>query len=200
MTGSGSCGLPVAFRRLRIAGPEGREVPAGATGELWIGGAGLMHGYHRRPDATADTLRDGWLRTGDLVRRDADGFHHVLGRIKDVIRRSGENISASEIETVLTGLPEIVEAAAIGVPDELRGEEVKVCLVLQPGLGPSDLPPQRVLAHCRARLARFKLPRFIAYLPELPKTPSGKVAKTALRPAGANLRLGTYDTTDALWR
>jgi hypothetical protein len=89
--------------------------------------------WHRREAATAETLRDGWLRTGDLVRRDADGFHQVLGRIKDVIRRSGENISATGIETVLTGLPEVVEAAAIPVPDDLRGEEVKVCLVLQPG-------------------------------------------------------------------
>jgi acyl-CoA synthetase (AMP-forming)/AMP-acid ligase II len=200
MTASGCCGLPVAFRRLRIADAKGAEVPVGATGELWIGGAGMMLGYHRRPDVTAETLRDGWMRTGDLVRRDADGFHQVLGRIKDVIRRSGENISATEIETVLTGLSEIVEAAAIPVPDDLRGEEVKVCLVLQQGLAPADLPPERVMAHCRARLARFKLPRFIAYLPELPKTPSGKIAKTVLRTAGADLRLGAYDTNDALWR
>jgi len=200
MTGSGCCGLPVAFRRLRVAGPDGSEVPAGTTGELWIQGDGLMLGYHRREAATAETLREGWLRTGDLVRRDADGFHQVLGRIKDVIRRSGENISASEIETVLTALPEVVEAAAIPVPDELRGEEVKICLLLRPGLSPAELPPERVMEHCRTRLARFKLPRYISYLPELPKTSSGKIAKAALRPAGADLRLGAYDTTDALWR
>jgi crotonobetaine/carnitine-CoA ligase len=200
MTGSGSCGLPVAFRRLRVADAEGREVSAGQTGELWISGPSLMLGYYGREAATAEAFRDGWFRTGDLVRRDTDGFHTVLGRIKDVIRRSGENISAVEIETVLAGLPEVVEAAALPVPDSLRGEEVKVCLTLRPGLGPGDVPPERVLAFCRARLARFKQPRYIAYVSELPKTPSGKIAKQALRPPGADLRVGAYDAVDALWR
>jgi crotonobetaine/carnitine-CoA ligase len=200
MTGSGSCGLPVAFRRLRVADADGHDVPVGQTGELWIGGPGLMLGYYGREAATAEAFRDGWFRTGDLVRRDADGFHTVLGRIKDVIRRSGENISAVEIETVLAGLPEVVEAAALPVPDALRGEEVKVCLALRSGLGPAEVPPERVLEFCRARLARFKLPRYIAYVPELPKTPSGKVAKQALRLPGADLRLDAYDAVDALWR
>ncbi|MCC7275243.1 MAG: acyl--CoA ligase [Alphaproteobacteria bacterium] len=200
MTGSGSCGLPVPFRRLRIVDADGNEVPVGAAGELWIGGPGMMQGYYGRPDATAEAFHDGWFRTGDLFRRDADGFHTVLGRIKDVIRRSGENISATEVEGVLSTLPEIVEVAAIPVPDDMRGEEVKVCLALRPGLSAADLPPERVLDHCRERLARFKLPRYIAYLPELPKTPSGKIAKQALRPPHEDLRLGSFDVVDGVWR
>ncbi|MGE0716950.1 MAG: class I adenylate-forming enzyme family protein [Alphaproteobacteria bacterium] len=200
MTGSGACGLPVPFRRLRIVDGNCRDVPAGGVGELMIGGEGMMQGYYRRPDANADAFRDGWFRTGDLFRRDADGFHTILGRIKDVIRRNGENISATELETVLAAMPEVVEAAAIPVPDELRGEEVKICISLRQGLTAEDLPPQRVVAFCADRLARFKLPRYVAYLPDLPKTASGKVAKQALRGDGADLRRGAFDAVDGVWR
>ena len=200
MTGSGACGLPVPFRELRILDGEGAEVPTGGTGELWIAGAGVMPGYYRNDAANAEAFRGRWFRTGDLVSRDAEGFHRVLGRIKDVIRRSGENVSATEVESVLCAMPGIVEAAAIAVPDALRGEEVKVCLTLRPGLSRDDLPPEAIMAFCRERLARFKLPRYIAYLAELPKTASGKIAKPALRPAGADLRLGSYDTGEGVWR
>jgi crotonobetaine/carnitine-CoA ligase len=202
--GSGCCGLPVAFRECRIAAPDGTEVPVGESGELWIAGAGMMRGYYRRPEADAEAWReqDGarWFRTGDLFRRDRDSFHTILGRLKDVIRRSGENISSSEIEAVLAGMPEIVEAAALGVPDPMRGEEVKACVVLQPGLGSGDVPPERILAHCRERLARYKLPRYLEYVAVLPKTPSGKVAKQALRPEGRDLRTDSYDAAEGLWR
>ena len=200
MRGSGSAGLPVPFRRLRIVDRTGRDLPDGATGELLISGPGMMHGYYMRDDATADAFHDGWFRTGDLVRRDRDGFHTVLGRIKDIIRRSGENISAAEVEGTLCAMPGVLEAAAIPVPDGLRGEELKVCLVLQSGLTKADVPPDQVLAFCRQRLARFKLPRYITYCVELPKTPSGKVAKHALRPPGADLRTASFDAIDAIWR
>lgn len=200
MTGSGACGLPVPFRDLRIVDDRGEDVASGMTGELWIAGPGVMQGYYRNDKATAEAFRGRWFRTGDLVRRDADGFHAVLGRIKDVIRRSGENISANEVEGVLCAMPGVVEAAAIPVPDAMRGEEVKVCLTLRSDLAPTDVPPGAVLDFCRGRLARFKLPRYIAYLPELPKTPSGKIAKQALRPPGADLRLASFDAQDGVWR
>jgi crotonobetaine/carnitine-CoA ligase len=200
MTGSGSCGLAAPFRTLRIMGENGQEVSHGDTGELWISGPGMMQGYYKRDDANAEAFRDGWFRSGDLFRQDANGFLSIIGRIKDVIRRSGENISANELEGVLSTMPEIVEVAAIAVPDEARGEEVKVCLTLRPGLTSREVTPERVMAHAREHLARFKLPRYIAYLPELPKTPSGKVAKQSLRPPGADLRLGAYDALDGLWR
>ncbi|MCC7047052.1 MAG: acyl--CoA ligase [Alphaproteobacteria bacterium] len=200
MTGSGSCGLAAPFRSLRIVDDAGRDVRTGESGELWISGSGMMAGYYKRPDANADSFRQGWFRSGDLFRRDNDGFLTIHGRIKDVIRRSGENVSASELEGVLCAMPDVVEAAAIPVADELRGEEVKVCLTLRSGLTAEDLPPERVIAFCSERLARFKLPRYIAYLHEMPKTPSGKIAKQALRPAGADLRLGSFDAVDGIWR
>jgi crotonobetaine/carnitine-CoA ligase len=200
MGGSGSCGLPAPFRRLKITNETGAELPPGGTGELWIGGPGIMLGYYRREAATAEVLRDGWFRTGDLFVRDSDGFYTVLGRIKDVIRRNGENISAAELEGVLCAMPEVIEAAALPVPDAMRGEEVKLCVALLPGLGAADLPPERILDFCRQRLAPFKLPRYIAYLPSLPKTPSGKIAKQALRPPGADLRLGAFDAAEGVWR
>ena len=200
MTGGGACGLPVPFRTLRILDADRREVPVGETGELWIAGDGVMPGYYRNERANEAAFDGRWFRTGDLVRRDADGFHTVLGRIKDVIRRSGENISATELESVLIALPGVVEAAAIPVPDDFRGEEVKVCLTLGDGMTTSDVPPDKVMRFCRDRLARFKLPRYIAYLPEMPKTPSGKIAKQQLRLPGTDLRLDSFDAVDGIWR
>jgi acyl-CoA synthetase (AMP-forming)/AMP-acid ligase II len=200
MRGSGAAGLPVPFRRLRITDPAGLDVPNGETGELCVAGPGMMQGYYKRHEATAEVFRDGWFRTGDLVRRDRDGFHTVIGRIKDTIRRSGENIAASEVEAVLCAIPKVLEAAAIAVPDDKRGEEVKVCLVLQPGCSKSDLPPDRIVEFCRERLASFKVPRYFAYHANLPKTSSGKVAKQALRNMGTDLRLGSFDVVDGTWR
>jgi crotonobetaine/carnitine-CoA ligase len=195
----GSCGLVAPFRRLRIVDESGCDVPDGRSGELWIKGTGIMQGYYGDAAATAAAFQDGWFRSGDLFQRDAEGFYTMLGRIKDVIRRSGENISAAELEAVLHALHDIVEAAAVPVPDELRGEEVKVCIRLRDGVSRAALPPQRIYDHCAERLARFKLPRYIAYYDELPKTPSGKVAKPALR-AARDLRDGCYDTAERVWR
>jgi crotonobetaine/carnitine-CoA ligase len=200
MTGSGSCGLAVPFRTLRVVDSNGRDVRDGEAGELWIGGPGMMQGYYKRDDANREAFRDGWFRSGDLFRRDRNGFMTVIGRLKDVIRRSGENVSAAEVEGVLCAMPEIVEAAAMAVPDEMRGEEIKVCLTLQTGLTPQDLPPARIIAFCSDRLARFKLPRYIAYLPELPKTTSGKIAKHLLGARESDPRLGSFDTVDGRWR
>jgi crotonobetaine/carnitine-CoA ligase len=131
-----------------------------------------------------------------LFTCDDNGFYAIVGRIKDVIRRSGENISATEVEHILCSMPDIVEAAAIPVPDALRGEEMKVCVVLQPG---SDLPPDRVRAFCQDRLATFKLPRYLEYLPELPKTPSGKIAKPALIARDSAQLAAVFDFQSGVW-
>jgi acyl-CoA synthetase (AMP-forming)/AMP-acid ligase II len=200
MVGSGSCGLPVAFRRSAIVDPEGREVPAGEAGELLIAGPAMMQGYYKRPDATAEAMRGAWFRTGDLFRRDRDGYHFLLGRIKDVIRRSGENISASEIESTLLGMAEILEVAAVPVPDPARGEEVKIYVCLRPGYRAEDVPPATIMAFSRERLARFKLPRYIEYVDSLPKTASGKIAKQDLRGAGKDLRAASFDVVEDRWR
>jgi acyl-CoA synthetase (AMP-forming)/AMP-acid ligase II len=200
MVGSGTCGVPVAFRTCAIVDPEGREVPVGQSGELWISGPAMMQGYYKRPDATAEAMRGAWFRSGDLFRRDRDGYHFLLGRIKDVIRRSGENISASEIETTLEGMAEILEVAAVAVPDPARGEEVKIYVCLRPGCRVEDVPPGRIMAFSQERLARFKLPRYIEYVDSLPKTASGKIAKQDLRATAKDLRDGSFDVVEHRWR
>ncbi|WP_372624467.1 class I adenylate-forming enzyme family protein [Falsiroseomonas sp.] len=194
MVGTGTCGLPSPFREASIRDMEGRELGPDEVGELWIRGPGILQGYWNKPEANADAFCEGgWFRTGDLFRRDARGFHYIVGRVKDMIRRSGENIAAREVEAVLLQLDAVHEAAVIPVPDTDRGQEVKACLVLKPGVMPRDLPPEAVFAHCAARLARFKVPRFLEYREGLPKTPSQKIAKHVLIAERADLRAGAVD-------
>jgi crotonobetaine/carnitine-CoA ligase len=200
MVGSGTCGVPVPFRETKVVDDAGNEVAAGEEGELLVRGPGILLGYYRKPEATAEALRDGWFRTGDIFRKDARGFHFIVGRKKDMIRRAGENIAAGEVEAVLRTMPEIAEAAAVPVPDEQRREEVKVYVVLQPGVTPDALPPAAILAHCARNLAKFKVPRYVAYAQSLPKTASGKNAKHVLVKDVADLRVGAYDRVDDLWR
>ena len=116
-----------------------------------------------------------------------------------MIRRSGENIAAREVESVLCQLPEIAEAAAVPVPDETRGEEVKAYVVLQPGVTARDLPPERIVAHCTDNLASFKVPRYLEYRASLPKTPSEKIAKHVLKAETPDLRRGSWDRVEGHW-
>jgi crotonobetaine/carnitine-CoA ligase len=200
MVGSGSCGIAEPFRECRIADEGGRTLPPGEVGELLIRGPGMLQGYYKKPEATAKAFHGEWFRTGDLFRQDERGYLYIVGRVKDMIRRSGENIAAREVEEVLAGLPEVAEAACVPVPDAERGEEVKACLVLQPGLTADDLPPARIVEHCRGLLAPFKVPRFIAYREALPKTGSGKIAKSELIKETADLRAGSFDRVEGRWR
>jgi acyl-CoA synthetase (AMP-forming)/AMP-acid ligase II len=198
MVGSGSCGIPAPFREARIADPDGVTVARGEIGELLLRGPAMLRGYYRKPEATAAAFHGEWFRTGDLFRQDEHGYFYIVGRVKDMIRRAGENISAREVEAVLRQMSEIVEAAAVPVPDAMRGEEVKVFVVLRPGLSGDDVPPQRIVAHCEAGLARFKVPRYLAYIDQLPKTPSEKIAKHLL--AGPpHASLPTYDRVESSW-
>jgi crotonobetaine/carnitine-CoA ligase len=200
MIGSGTCGLASPFRETSVRDPEGCLLPAGEVGELWVRGPGILQGYWNKPEANVASFAEGgWFRTGDLFRTDERGFHYLVGRVKDMIRRSGENIAAREVEAVLLQLPQIREAAAIPVPDADRGQEVKACLVLQEGVTPADLPPEAVLAHCLAGLARFKVPRFLEYRANLPKTPSEKIAKHLLVAERPDLRAGAYDRVAGQW-
>jgi acyl-CoA synthetase (AMP-forming)/AMP-acid ligase II len=122
MVGSGTCGIASPFREATIRDEEGNEVPPGEIGELWIRGPGILQGYWNKPEANADSFREGgWFRTGDLFRRDERGFHYIVGRIKDMIRRSGENIAAREVEAVMLGWQDILEVAAIPVPISIAG-------------------------------------------------------------------------------
>lgn len=200
MVGSGSCGMAGPFREARIADPEGRALPPGQSGELLIRGPGIFQGYHRKPEATAAAFHGDWFRTGDLAVQDADGFFTIQGRIKEMIRRAGENISATEVEAALLAIPGIVEAAALPVPDALRGEEVKAYVVLAPGRGPDDVPPEEIVAHCARRLAAFKVPRLIEYrTAPLPRSTSGKVRKPDLVAEKPDLRSGSWDRVTGAW-
>lgn len=184
MSGSGSCGRPAPYRECRIVDPEGRDVEPGRSGELWVRGRGILRGYYNKEEATRQAFAGEWFRTGDLFRQDEAGYFYILGRIKESIRRSGENISSLEVESVVSSVPGVMEAAVIGVPDDFRGEEVKVFVILQPGLDPASLPPQAIAAHCEGRLAAFKVPRYIEYVADFPRTSSGKIARQEMKAAG----------------
>jgi crotonobetaine/carnitine-CoA ligase len=199
MIGSGSCGKAGPFRQARIVGDDGKPVAQGETGELQMRGPGMLQGYYKNPEATKAAFDGDWFRTGDLFRQDERGYYYIVGRVKDMVRRAGENIAAREVEAVITGLPQIVEVGVIPVPDETRGEEVKACVVLQPGLTREDVPPRMIVEHCAARLAAFKVPRYIAYVAELPKTPSGKIAKGTLKAMSADPKSGSYDRVQEKW-
>jgi crotonobetaine/carnitine-CoA ligase len=181
MTGSGSIGLPCPGVSIRLVDDEGAEVSVGSPGEVLISAPGLMRGYLNRPDATAEALEDGWLRTGDLARRDEEGFLYFLGRKKDIVRRAGENVAAAEVENVLRSHPQVLEAAVVPVPDELRGEEVKAYVGLVEGVDAGAVPPVQLVEFCRERLSKHKVPRYIEYREEpFPRTPSMRVKKSAL--------------------
>ena len=201
MTGTGTVGVPVAFREAMVADERGRPVPPRQEGELCVRGAGILLGYHDRPEATARAFHPGgWFRTGDVAMRDEDGWFYYLGRLKDMVRRSNENVSAVEVEGVLRGVEGVIEAAEVPVPDEDRGEEVKEYLRLAEGLTAAQVTPEVVLAHCARNLAPFKIPRYLEYVDDFPRTPSLKVRKSDLLAATPDLRQGTFDRTLGRWR
>ena len=200
MVGKGACGVEAPFARLMIADEHGKPVKQGESGELCVKGPAILKGYYKKPEANAESFRDGWFRTGDMFRQDARGFFYIVGRFKDMVRRSGENIAAREVEAVLRGLPQVQDAAVVPVPDDFRGEEVKAYISLMPGLTREDLTPQQIAAHCEARLARFKVPRYIEYKDVFPRTESGRVQKKKLIAEKLDLRVGAFDRQDGIWR
>ena len=200
MVGSGSCGIPSPFREARIVDESGKDVARGEIGELVLRGPGLMLGYYNRPEANRDSFFGDWFRTGDLFRQDAEGYFYIVGRLKDMVRRAGENIAAREVETVLRNMVELEEVAVVAVPDETRGEEVKAYVQPAAGVAADDALIQSITRHCEANLASFKIPRYIAFVDDIPRTASQKVAKTALTAGKADLRIGAYDRVEGLWR
>ncbi|MBF6242482.1 MULTISPECIES: class I adenylate-forming enzyme family protein [Nocardia] len=174
----GTVGLPLPGQTIRIADPEGKPVADGATGEVLIQGPNVMRGYLNRPEDTARTVVDGWLRTGDIGRIDEDGYLVLVDRAKDMIIRGGENIYPKEIESVVYQLPEVAEAAVVGRASELYGEEPVLFLALNSG---ATLTAEQVLAHTRRNLSKYKLPVAITFLDDLPKNAVGKLDKPSLR-------------------
>lgn len=191
MIGSGSCGMPCAFRECRVVDEDGNEVPHGEVGELVVRGPNILLGYYNKPDATRDAFFGEWFRTGDLFRRDERGYFYIVGRIKDMIRRNSENISAREVESVVAQAPGVRDVAAVPVPHETRGEDVKVYIIPDR----SDAPPsaQDIIAFCATTLAPFKVPRYVEFIDKFPRTPSGKIAKNVLKAAKSDLREGSWD-------
>jgi crotonobetaine/carnitine-CoA ligase len=191
LRGSGSIGLALPHREVRIGDEQARPLPSGATGELLIRGTGMMDGYFDDDAATLAAFERGWYHTGDLATMDERGCVRIVGRKKDMIRRSGENISAAEVEAVIEQHPAVLTAAVIAVPDALRGEEAKAYVVLRPGPGGATVfDPESLAGFVSERLARFKVPRFWECLDELPRTPSERAAKHVLAamPAGPTHR------------
>ena len=179
LVGTPTIGLVWPTRESKIIDSKGCEVAHGEAGELCLRGSGMMLGYHNRPEVNEDLfLPGGWYRTGDVVRKDVDGLHYYIGRIKDMIRRSGENISCAEVELFILEHSHVSEVGVVPVPDDFRGEEVKAIVVLKKG---TYLSAADVEQWCRAGLAAFKIPRFVEFRDHLPKTSSGKVAKAILR-------------------
>ncbi len=183
-----SCGMPAPVTEVRIAGPNGQPLPAGEVGELMVKGPNVIKGYWNRPEADADTFRDGWLRTGDLARLDAEGYLYIVDRAKDMLIRGGENIYCVEVEDALYSHPAVMDAAVIGIPHKVLGEEVGAIVQIAPGQQSSE---DELRAHVRERLAHFKVPVRIELRDEpLPRNANGKILKNqlkqewALAPAG----------------
>ena len=176
-----SIGWPTLGAELNVVDDAGKEVPPGQAGELIIKGVPgwtMLKEYFKNPAATAETIRDGWFHTGDNVRVGENGFFYFVDRKKDMIKRSGENVAPAEVEGVVNEYHKVLESAAIGVPDDIRDEAIKVFVTLKDGETATE---QEIIEHCKQRLTRMKVPSYIEFVKELPKTSVGKIQKNVLR-------------------
>jgi long-chain acyl-CoA synthetase len=175
---AGSIGLPIRGQQMEIRSGTGGRAAPGEYGEIAVRGPNVMQGYLNRPEATRDSIRDGWLHTGDIGYMDEDGYFFIVDRSKDMIIRGGENIYPREIEEVIYAFEGVHECAVIGVPDDVRGEDVLALVVPKTAI---TLDLEALAEHAAERLARYKLPRRFEVRDELPKTPTGKISKGPLR-------------------
>ena len=178
----GSCGRPLVYAEIRIVDDQGREVPVGVSGEITVRGPNVQPGYWNNPQATADSLKDGWYYTGDIGYRDADGFYFINDRKKDMVISGGENVYPAELENVLLACPAIAEAAVVGRPHPRWVEEVVACVVRKPG---ASLTAEDVVKLFDGKLARYKHPRAVLFMEALPRNAMGKVLKYELRKTAA---------------
>ncbi|MEU6273113.1 long-chain fatty acid--CoA ligase [Streptomyces populi] len=179
---AGSIGVPIRGVEMRLVAEDGGVAAPGEVGEIAIRGENVMTGYWNRPDATAEAIRDGWFHTGDLARVDEDGFYFIVDRKKDMIIRGGYNVYPREIEEVLYEHPAVAEAAVVGVPHPLHGEEVAAVVTLRPG---AEATAEEIRAHAKERVAAYKYPRLVEIVAELPKGPTGKILKREIVVDGA---------------
>ena len=173
----GTIGLPLPSTDIRIMDESGSIVGVGKVGEIQVKGPQVMKGYYNRPEATADTIKEGWLSTGDIGMMNEEGFFQIVDRKKDMILVSGFNVYPNEIEEVIAGHPKVLEVAAIGIPHEKSGEVVKVFVVKND----KSLSKDEIIQHCRENLTGYKIPKEVEFRKELPKTNVGKILRRALR-------------------
>jgi fatty-acyl-CoA synthase len=174
----GSTGKVLMHTEARVVNDDGNDCGVNEIGELWVAGPNITPGYWNRPDATASSFEGPWLKTGDAARIDEEGFFYIVDRWKDMYISGGENVYPAEVENVLYQLPQVAEAAVIGVPSERWGETGLAVLVLKPG---QTIEKDAVVGYCSERLARFKVPADIAIIAALPRNATGKVLKRELR-------------------
>jgi len=174
----GSVGKAQLHVDVRIVDRAGRDLPAGERGELLIKGPGVTPGYWCLPEVTAQSIEDGWLHSGDVAVRDEDGYYYIVDRWKDMFISGGENVYPAEVENVLYQLPQVAEAAVIGVADERWGEVGRAIVVLKPD---QTLAEEEIIAHCREHVGRYKVPKSVVFIDKLPRNPAGKVVKGELR-------------------
>jgi long-chain acyl-CoA synthetase len=162
----------------KIVDDNGREMPVGGVGEIMLRSIMTTRGYWKNEEATKATIVDGWLRTGDIGKLDAEGFLYLLDRKKDMINRGGEKIYCIEVENVIMNCPKVFEVAVVGVPDRILGELVKACVVVKPGQSSDE---EEIKDYCIAALADYKVPKYVEFVESLPRNPGGKVIKGDLR-------------------
>lgn len=174
----GSIGLPLPGNEMKIVDSQGNDLPPNSKGEIVVKGDNIMKEYFKNPEANAETLKDGWLYTGDIGHMDEDGFFYITDRKKDMIIRGGENIYPREIEEVIYSHPAVSLGTVIGVRDEIYGELPKAFIVLKEG---ESITEEEIIAYCKKHLANFKVPKYVEFRASLPQTPTGKIMKQPLR-------------------
>jgi fatty-acyl-CoA synthase len=180
---AGSAGRATLNVEIRLVDDDGRDVPLGEIGEIVHRSPQLLRGYFKDEERTREAFRGGWFHSGDLARMDSEGYITIIDRKKDVIKTGGENVASREVEEMLYGHPSVSEAAVIGVPHEKWIEAVLAVVVLKQG---QSVTEEVILAHCKERLAHFKVPKRVLFVDKLPKNPSGKLLKRELRQVYAN--------------
>lgn len=191
----GSCGKPMDIYEIKLFDDQDKEVPVGEVGEIVFRPREpfiMMLEYYNMPEKTLEAFRNLWFHTGDLAKKDADGYFYFVDRKKDALRRRGENISSFEVERAVNSHPSVLESAAVAVPSELGEDEVKICIVLKPG---ATLIPEELIKYCNDRMPYFAVPRFVEFMESLPKTPTDRVEKYKLKQAG--ITTNTWDREKA---